>query len=795
MSRSISISSMGGVSRTNSATPTGPIQAASLLMNKRASASDSLYYICLNLIKRIELIPGMEMYLSVARANAEVAVEQQSLLLDQIDGYNKTNTSDSVRNFHWSGVSTSSSNSSSLDSDNLMTFAAGRLPTQVDCDPVTLVSKVIEQGAPLCLLYNSVNLQDKIDFIQSSEMNRCKRNVLNFIVHSKKILDIPDFTVSDVFSKNTSDLLKIINAINTVLDLDQSRFPRINGVVEPQINGLRSKVVREILETERKYVQDLEILLKYKLELEEKELISSEIIRLLFPNLNEIVDFQRKFLVGLEVNATVDEEYQRIGSVILHASSHPFKAYSPWSVGQMAAIALINKEYISLRNSSTLIDAPYELQSFLIKPIQRLCKYPLLLQELVKLSNPNFSNKRELDKALIAAKEVANSVNELQRRAENEDVKRDLIIRVKDWRGYSLDNFGDLLYHATLGVTDSGSEREFQVYLLEKIVFFFKEIVPPQKKNLLANRKKSSGSLNNSSTSLNSASNIPNEYELKGRIFINNIEEVRTSNQVNGHTGYYLTISWTGSKDSGTFLLKFKTEEIRSQWEICLNSLLLNISNNSSQSVRSSYEDLKFSPLGESQPSSARNSYHEQFVNSTKHLRSSSSHSHQFPAQQQRQNSYSSIHGTPLHQQSIMEDKKYRSVSSPMPFNGARRISDSVNSVINSMNGITLTPTSQSSSSTTLDEEIRIEILYNEEKFHLSIPRNFTFVNLKLRISRFLEKNKLLVQPSTSNIKLRYRDDDDDFVALEGTDDWNIAKDMLDELDDEEKMLRVLVSH
>jgi guanine nucleotide exchange factor for Rho/Rac/Cdc42-like GTPase family protein len=59
-----------------------------------------------------------------------------------------------------------------------------------------------------------------------------------------------------------------------------------------------------------------------------------------------------------------------------------------------------------------------DLGSFLIKPVQRILKYPLLLRELVKNTPDDHPDRLRLDEALAAMSDVAQSINEEKRNAE-----------------------------------------------------------------------------------------------------------------------------------------------------------------------------------------------------------------------------------------------------------------------------------------------------------------------------------------------------------------------------------------
>lgn len=55
------------------------------------------------------------------------------------------------------------------------------------------------------------------------------------------------------------------------------------------------------------------------------------------------------------------------------------------------------------------------LESYLIKPIQRILKYPLLLQQLKNAAPTNSEEQQHLFDALIGMERVAEHINEMQR--------------------------------------------------------------------------------------------------------------------------------------------------------------------------------------------------------------------------------------------------------------------------------------------------------------------------------------------------------------------------------------------
>lgn len=54
---------------------------------------------------------------------------------------------------------------------------------------------------------------------------------------------------------------------------------------------------------------------EFRNELQAKNLLNSDTIHLLFANLPQLVEFQRRFLIGVEVLGTLPEEKQQFGSL------------------------------------------------------------------------------------------------------------------------------------------------------------------------------------------------------------------------------------------------------------------------------------------------------------------------------------------------------------------------------------------------------------------------------------------------------------------------------------------------
>ena len=60
----------------------------------------------------------------------------------------------------------------------------------------------------------------------------------------------------------------------------------------------------------------------------------------------------------------------------------------------------------------------WDLPSILIKPMQRILKYPLLLGDLVKYTEDDHPDKKHLISASKLMGEIANQINEVKRRKD-----------------------------------------------------------------------------------------------------------------------------------------------------------------------------------------------------------------------------------------------------------------------------------------------------------------------------------------------------------------------------------------
>ena len=175
------------------------------------------------------------------------------------------------------------------------------------------------------------------------------------------------------------------------------------------------KVVKELIDTEVTYVRSLEQLLSTYLEPLSREttLLTQTDIRVLFGAIKEIIKNQKQFKNELQTiverSDTDDSSALDVSAIadLFIAYSQAFRQYSTFCASHSRAVKLLSdekspqslqlKEWLSRRSSGQLAQS---LESYLIKPIQRVLKYPLLLSQMKSFCAKDSTEGLKLSEAL-----------------------------------------------------------------------------------------------------------------------------------------------------------------------------------------------------------------------------------------------------------------------------------------------------------------------------------------------------------------------------------------------------------
>ncbi|EFC43629.1 RhoGEF domain-containing protein [Naegleria gruberi] len=199
----------------------------------------------------------------------------------------------------------------------------------------------------------------------------------------------------------------------------------------------RENCAKEILSTEKYYVESLNILQEVYLKpfkamaAKDKPLITKEEVSAIFSDIDVILNFNNTFLKDLEERLQNYVYTVTISDIFLQIAPF-FKTYSRYCNNFDKANEVLReckkreefKEQVSKMDKDSRT-SKLGLQSYLILPIQRIPRYRLLLQDLIKHSGPSHPDYKGLKLALEKICEVADHLNNTMKSIEatNEIIK------------------------------------------------------------------------------------------------------------------------------------------------------------------------------------------------------------------------------------------------------------------------------------------------------------------------------------------------------------------------------------
>ncbi|XP_020285856.1 spermatogenesis-associated protein 13 isoform X3 [Pseudomyrmex gracilis] len=210
---------------------------------------------------------------------------------------------------------------------------------------------------------------------------------------------------------------------------------------------VRTSVVRELVQTERDFVKILrDVAEGYIAECRRRtDMFTEEQIETIFINLEELLDFQSEFLKDLETRIDWNAPHKSCVGECFLTHRAGFRMYSQYCNSHPMATATLQELYQHNRYSKFfeacrlmrgLIEIP--LDGYLLTPVQRICKYPLQLAELLKYTKTDHPDYHKIREALEAMRDVAVLINERKRRMESLEKLAAWQMRVEGWEGEDL---------------------------------------------------------------------------------------------------------------------------------------------------------------------------------------------------------------------------------------------------------------------------------------------------------------------------------------------------------------------
>ncbi|XP_022380866.1 pleckstrin homology domain-containing family G member 2 isoform X2 [Enhydra lutris kenyoni] len=305
------------------------------------------------------------------------------------------------------------------------------------------------------------------------------------------------------------------------------------------------RVVREIVETERAYVRDLRSIVEdYLAPLLDGGVLglSAEQVGMLFANIEDIYEFSSELLEDLEGSSSAGG----IAECFVQRSED-FDIYTLYCMNYPSSLALLRELSLSppaalwLQERQAQLRHSLPLQSFLLKPVQRILKYHLLLQELGKhwAEGPGAGGREMVEEAIVSMTAVAWYINDMKRKQEHAARLQEVQRRLGGWTGPELSAFGELVLEGAFRGGGGGGPR---LRGGERLLFLFSRML------LVAKRRGP-------------------EYTYKGHIFCCNLSVSESPRDPLGFKVSDLTIP------KHRHLLQAKNQEEKRLWIHCLQRL------------------------------------------------------------------------------------------------------------------------------------------------------------------------------------------------------------------------------
>nr|KAF6359455.1 Cdc42 guanine nucleotide exchange factor 9 [Myotis myotis] len=205
---------------------------------------------------------------------------------------------------------------------------------------------------------------------------------------------------------------------------------------------MRANVINEIMSTERHYIKHLKDICEGYLKQcrKRRDMFSDEQLKVIFGNIEDIYRFQMGFVRDLEKQYNNDDPHlSEIGPCFLEHQDG-FWIYSEYCNNHLDACMELSKlmkdsRYQHFFEACRLLQQMIDIaiDGFLLTPVQKICKYPLQLAELLKYTAQDHSDYRYVAAALAVMRNVTQQINERKRRLENIDKIAQWQASVLDW--------------------------------------------------------------------------------------------------------------------------------------------------------------------------------------------------------------------------------------------------------------------------------------------------------------------------------------------------------------------------
>ncbi|XP_014028543.1 kalirin isoform X5 [Salmo salar] len=270
--------------------------------------------------------------------------------------------------------------------------------------------------------------------------------------------------------------------VQTKLNLEPGAYPSFTTLTPPEqtspalprnpemdqkAKALRGRmfVLNELVQTEKDYVKDLGIVVEGFMKTIEDKGVPDDMKgkdKIVFGNIHQIYDWHKDFFVGELEKCLEDNEHLPELFIKHERRLHMYVVYCQNKPKSEFIVAEYDTFFEGVQQE---VSSRLGISDFLIKPIQRITKYQLLLKDFLKYSSKAGLDCQEMEKAVGLMSQVPKLCNDMMN-----------LGRLQGYEG-KLTSQGKLLQQETFFVTEQDTgvlsrSKERRVFLFEQIVIF-----------------------------------------------------------------------------------------------------------------------------------------------------------------------------------------------------------------------------------------------------------------------------------------------------------------------------------
>ncbi|NWY16421.1 PKHG3 protein, partial [Aphelocoma coerulescens] len=238
------------------------------------------------------------------------------------------------------------------------------------------------------------------------------------------------------------------------------------------------RVVQEIVESERTYARDLRSIVEGylgKIIDAEEPVLRPEQVSALFGNIEDIYELSSTLLQNLESCASDPVAV----AVCFVTRSQEFAIYTQYCNNYPSSVAALTECMRSkvqarfLRECQERLRHALPLGAYLLKPVQRILKYHLLLQEIARHFEHKAGDDYELVlEAIDTMTCVAWYINDMKRKHEHAIRQQEIQSLLLGWKGPDLTTYGELVLEGTFRAQRVRHDRA--LFLFDKALLITK---------------------------------------------------------------------------------------------------------------------------------------------------------------------------------------------------------------------------------------------------------------------------------------------------------------------------------